>query len=72
MYVFGGVDSDAKRVSDLHYVRLSVPPLRRLAWVRCVKLIQRNGKVSKEVLIKLNIPKCFWHWIDDLSLVPGA
>lgn len=72
MYVFGGANGNGDRVSDLHYVCLTVPPLRRLAWIRCAQLLQRNGKFSKEALAQLNVPKCFWRWVDEFSLLPGA
>ena len=72
MYVFGGVKTCNKRVADLHQIWLTVPSLKRQAWMKVVKILKSNNQLNKETLKSLGIPKVFLEFIDDSDGVLAA
>lgn len=71
MYIFGGIDDDSMRKSDLYKMWLCAPSLKEQAWMKVVELLKKNNQLNKEALKYLGIPKNFHHRVNDSCVAAG-
>ncbi|XP_066925665.1 kelch domain-containing protein 10-like isoform X2 [Clytia hemisphaerica] len=71
LYVFGGTDTQKKRVNKLHVCQMNVKSLKRQCWTFVAKQLKQNKCLDKQTLADLGIPKSFNYWIDDLKMLAG-
>ena len=65
MYVYGGVNSEGSRTTNLHRIWLKAPSLREQCWMKITQLLKMNKMLQKNVLTELGIPKSFLYRLDD-------